>query len=135
MIIKLNMNSATPIYVQLRNQIVLSIGNNTLKHGDSLPTVRQLASDIGINMMTVNKAYGILKNEGFIEIDRRHGAKISINNNFKPEFKVKMEDELNLIITEASLKGYSKSEIMDLCNEILGNINLEINLDSTAVKV
>ena len=77
MIIKLNTTSEIPIYVQLRNQIVLGIGRGELKIGDGLPTIRQLAEDIGVNSMTVNKAYSILKNEGYIEIDRRHGAKIS----------------------------------------------------------
>lgn len=71
MIIELDMSSSTPIYVQLRNQIVKGIGKGELKTGEKLPTVRQLASDAGVNTMTVNKAYQILKNEGFIRTDRR----------------------------------------------------------------
>ena len=70
MILKLNMSSETPIYVQLRNQIVLGIGRGELQLGEGLPTVRQLAQDVGVNTMTVNKAYTALKNEGYIEIDR-----------------------------------------------------------------
>mgnify|MGYP000121256509 CR=1 FL=1 len=77
MILKLNMSSETPIYVQLRNQIVLGIGRGELQLGEGLPTVRQLAQDVGVNTMTVNKAYTALKNEGYIEIDRRHGARVS----------------------------------------------------------
>lgn len=69
MIIELDMSSSTPIYVQLRNQIVKGIGKGELKTGEKLPTVRQLASDAGVNTMTVNKAYQILKNEGFIQTD------------------------------------------------------------------
>lgn len=64
MIIELDMSSSTPIYVQLRNQIVKGIGKGELNTGEKLPTVRQLASDAGVNTMTVNKAYQILKNEG-----------------------------------------------------------------------
>ncbi len=63
MILKLNMSSETPIYVQLRNQIVLGIGRGELQLGEGLPTVRQLAQDVGVNTMTVNKAYTALKNE------------------------------------------------------------------------
>ena len=70
MIIELDMSSSTPIYVQLSNQIVKGIGKGELKTGEKLPTVRQLASDAGVNTMTVNKAYQILKNEGFIQIGR-----------------------------------------------------------------
>ena len=63
MLIKLDMKSSVPIYVQLRNQIVLGIGRGDIGIGEKLPTVRQLAEDIGVNNMTVNKAYTILKNE------------------------------------------------------------------------
>lgn len=70
MIIELDMSSSTPIYVQLRNQIVKGIGKGELKTGEKLPTVRQLASDAGVNTMTVNKAYQILKNEDLsVQID------------------------------------------------------------------
>lgn len=71
MLIRLDMASATPIYVQLRNQIVMGIGTGALKVGEKLPTVRQMAADAGVNTMTVNKTYQLLKAEGFIEIDRR----------------------------------------------------------------
>ena len=79
MIIELDMNSSIPIYVQLRNQIVMGIGHGELKPGESLPTVRQLAEDAGVNTMTVNKTYQILKTEGYINIDRRHGAVVAKN--------------------------------------------------------
>ena len=57
MLIQLDMASDIPIYVQLRNQIVMGIGRGELKMGEKLPTVRQLAQDAGVNTMTVNKAY------------------------------------------------------------------------------
>ena len=79
MIIELDMNSSIPIYVQLRNQIVMGIGHGELKPGESLPTVRQLAEDAGVNTMRVNKTYQILKTEGYINIDRRHGAVVAKN--------------------------------------------------------
>ena len=70
MIIELDMSSDTPIYVQLRNQIVKGIGKGEIQPGEKLPTVRQLAADAGVNTMTVNKTYQILKNEGYIRTDR-----------------------------------------------------------------
>ena len=69
MILKLDMNSTVPIYVQLRNQIVMGIGHGELKEGERLPTVRQLASDAGVNTMTVNKTYQILS--GRVYTDRQ----------------------------------------------------------------
>ena len=118
MIIELNTSSDTPIYVQLRNQIVLGIGRGELKEGEGLPTVRQLAQDAGINVMTVNKAYGVLKAEGFIEIDRRHGAKVCTRQDCGGEYKEKVEAELELLITETSLKSMKKEEFMKKCEEI-----------------
>lgn len=118
MIIELNTSSDTPIYVQLRNQIVLGIGRGELKEGEGLPTVRQLAQDAGINVMTVNKAYGVLKAEGFIEIDRRHGTKVCTRQDYGAEYKEKVEAELELLITETSLKGMKKEEFLKKCEEI-----------------
>jgi len=118
MIIELNTSSDTPIYVQLRNQIVLGIGRGELKEGEGLPTVRQLAQDAGINVMTVNKAYGVLKAEGFIENDRRHGAKVCTRQDYGAEYKEKVEAELELLITETSLKGMKKEEFLKKCEEI-----------------
>ncbi|RDY28051.1 GntR family transcriptional regulator [Romboutsia weinsteinii] len=122
MIVKLNFDSEIPIYVQLRNQIVVSIGKGDLKQGEKLPTVRQLAEDLGINTMTVNKSYGILKSEGFISIDRRHGAKI--NSTLTPgiDFKEKLDDELSLVISEVGLKGIEKKEFMDMCEKIFSTM-------------
>lgn len=118
MIIELNTASDIPIYVQLRNQIVLGIGRGELKSGESLPTVRQMAQDTGINVMTVNKAYGVLKAEGFIEIDRRHGAKICPRVDNGAQYREKVEEELELLITETMLNGMKKEEFMKKCEEI-----------------
>ena len=57
MILEIDFNSDEAIYVQLRNQIVKGIGKGELKAGEKLPPVRQLASDAGVNTMTVNKTY------------------------------------------------------------------------------
>ena len=76
MIIKINMQSEIPIYLQLRNEIVRGIARGEFAVGESLPTVRQLAADLGVNTMTVSKAYQALKAEGFLETDRRHGATV-----------------------------------------------------------
>lgn len=118
MLIKLNFTSEVPIYMQLRNQIVIGIGTGLLKPGENLPTVRQLAEDTGINAMTVNKAYSILKNEGFISIDRRHGAKVNVSAQNNTEQLEKLEGDLSLVISEAGLKGISKHDFLDICNNI-----------------
>ena len=124
MIIELDMNSSTPIYVQLRNQIVMGIGRGDLKLGESLPTVRQLAQDIGVNTMTVNKAYQILKTEGYIKIDRRHGAIVSDNIDMDIVFREKLENELELLLAEAAINGMDKRDFLSMCNEIYSKIKV-----------
>lgn len=124
MIIELDMNSITPIYVQLRNQIVMGIGRGELKLGESLPTVRQLAQDIGVNTMTVNKAYQILKTEGYIKIDRRHGAIVSDNIDMDIVFREKLENELELLLAEAAINGMDKRDFLSMCNEIYSKIKV-----------
>ena len=115
MIIELDMASSTPIYVQLRNQIVKGIGKGELKAGEKLPTVRQLASDAGVNTMTVNKTYQILKNEGFIRTDRRLGAFVSETIAEDADFKEKLKSELELLSAEACLTGKSRDEFLSMC--------------------
>lgn len=115
MLIKLDMTSDIPIYLQLRNEIVIGIGSGRLTAGDGLPTVRQLAGDLGINTMTVNKAYQLLKDEGFIEIDRRHGAKISIPSRGTQEQEGKWLDQLTLLLAEGLARGLSKQEVSEIC--------------------
>lgn len=123
MILKLDMNSTVPIYVQLRNQIVMGIGHGELKEGERLPTVRQLASDAGVNTMTVNKTYQILKAEGYIQTDRRQGAMVARNITMNKEFREKLESELELLSAEASINGMNKSESMKMCESIYSTMN------------
>lgn len=129
MIIELDMNSSTPIYVQLRNQIVMGIGRGELKLGESLPTVRQLAQDIGVNTMTVNKAYQILKTEGYIKIDRRHGAIVSDNIDMDIVFREKLENELELLLAEAAINGMDKRDFLSMCNEIYSKSKCQVTVN------
>lgn len=97
MIIEIDMASETPIYTQLVYQIKLGIVRGRMHAGDSLPSVRSLAGDIGINLHTVNKAYKVLVGEGVLtqvkkgyEISRETPPKIS--ETYKEEFKEKLFD-------------------------------------------
>lgn len=123
MLIKLNFESEIPLYLQLRNQIVTGIGFGILKPEEPLPSVRQLGADLGVNPLTINKAYTLLKAEGFIQIDRRKGAKVSARSDGVvttdiEKYKEKLVDELSLVISEASLKGIGEEEFMKICGNI-----------------
>lgn len=105
------MTNDIPIYQQIRNEIVFAVAKGNLEPGDALPTVRQLAKDIGVNPMTVNKAYALLKDEGVIIIDRRHGAQISDSGKRGQVFHQDFDRRLELLLSEARMKGASKQEI------------------------
>ena len=122
MLITLDTTSSIPIYVQLRNQIVTGIGRGKLKAGEHLPTVRQLAADAGVNSMTVNKTYQLLKAEGFIEIDRRQGATVCPSRQEAEVYREKLEKELELLSAEACLKGMGREEFLELCGDIFGQM-------------
>ena len=119
MIIEIDFNSDEAIYMQLRNQIILGIATSQFREGEQLPSVRQLAETIGINMHTVNKAYSILQQEGFVKIDRRRGAIIAIDLN-KLEALQEAHDMLSVVLARAMCKGVSKDEIHELVDQIYG---------------
>lgn len=118
MIIRLDMTGEVPIYVQLRNAVVVGIGTGELMPGEGLPTVRQMAEDLGVNTMTVNKAYALLKDQGFIEIDRRHGARVNPQQDKFGLFREKAEERLTVLIAEATARGVEKGEFMELCEKV-----------------
>ena len=125
MIIRIDVSGDVPIYVQLRNQIVTGIGKGELKAGETLPSVRQMAQDAGINSMTVNKTYQILKAEGFIEIDRRKGATICPVRQEAGIFREKLAAELELLSAEACLKGMGKDEFLRICESMFESMSPE----------
>nr|WP_300304319.1 GntR family transcriptional regulator [uncultured Anaerostipes sp.] len=114
MILEIDFNSDEAIYVQLRNQIVLGIACAEFTDGQSLPSVRQLAQVLGVNMHTVNKAYSILREEGYLKLDRRKGAVISVETEEKQKELDSMAQQLQLLIAQAICKGISKDEMCDL---------------------
>ena len=118
MIIEIDFQSDEAFYMQLRNQIILGIATRTLQEGDTLPSVRALADEVGINMHTVNKAYAVLKQEGFIRLDRRRGAVISVDPDHLSAMQ-EVKDDLKIVLAKAACKGVSADEIHALVDQVL----------------
>ncbi len=118
MLVRIDFNSDEAFYIQLRNQIIMGIAMAELREGDSLPSVRELADDIGINMHTVNKAYSILRQEGYLKLDRRRGAVIAVDYD-----RLRAKEELRLQLTAAVARAVSKNvtagEIRETLAEVL----------------
>lgn len=117
MVIAINENSEVPIYRQIRNQIVLGISDGRLMPGEQLPTVRGLAGEMGINAMTVNKAYQLLKQEGYIYADRRNGARVRESFQETGGLSLEAREALRHIISEAKIRGMKKEDFLELCEQ------------------
>ena len=116
MILNFDFHSDVPIFMQIRNQIVIGIAEGKLKPGEQLPTIRALADESGINMMTVSKAYQILKQEGYITADRRSGARVALKDD--KAVNEKTMQQLRLAISELRLSGMKEEEILSLVSGI-----------------
>ena len=90
MVIEIDFNSDEAIYVQLCNQIIMGIATSQLQEGENLPSVRQLADTIGINMHTVNKARALQE----------------------------MKETLAILLAKGSCRNISKEEVHALIDEI-----------------
>ena len=123
MVIEIDFNSDEAIYVQLMNQIILGIATSRLQEGDTLPSVRQMADTIGINMHTVNKAYTLLKQEGFVSIDRRRGAVVAIDVD-KIKALEEMKQNLVVALAKGCCKEVSRQEVHQLIDEIFDDHDL-----------
>ena len=129
----IDFNSNEAIYMQIINQIILGIATGRIRQGDSLPSVRQMADEIGINMHTVNKAYSILKQEGFLKLDRRRGAvvwvdvdKLRVLNNIKREMAV--------TIARGICNGVNRQEAHTIVDELYDELKRDnIRRDNNAV--
>ena len=117
LILKIDFSSDEAFYMQLRNQIIIGIATSEIREGDNLPSVRDLAEDIGINMHTVNKAYSILKQEGYLKLDRRKGAVIAVSAD-KVRATMEMIDEMKILLAKAICRGITKEEAHQMVEEI-----------------
>ena len=118
MILEIDFNSDEAIYVQLRNQIIRGIACEEFTDGESLPSVRQLAQVLGVNMHTVNKAYAILREEGYLKLDRRKGAVISVETLEKQQELASIQDNLRMLVAEAVCKGVTEDEMNQLVHDM-----------------
>lgn len=117
MLLTIDFNSDEALYIQLRNQIIIGIATGKIREGDSLPSVRQLADNISINMHTVNKAYSVLRQEGFVKLDRRKGAVICLDVN-KQQVLEEMKEEIAVVMAKGICKGIRREEVHRLVDEI-----------------
>lgn len=118
MIIRIDQKAEEPLYLQIRSQIIAAIARGELEPGDALPSVRSLAADLGINLHTVNKAYAVLRDEGYVLMRGRSGAYIAdpCEEDRADRVRVemgKMEDELFALALAHRARGGSWGEFLE----------------------
>lgn len=124
MIIKIDMNSDIPIYEQLCNSIILGIAKKQLLPDESMPTVRKLGVDLGINLHTVNKAYNILKQKGYLSVNRSKGVVVNHSSKYKAddEFINRMQGLLFPYISECIARDMEETEINNIVSRTIKKI-------------
>lgn len=119
MMIRIEPDSDIPIYEQISNQIVEGIARGLIQPGDSLPSVRAFASDLGVNMHTVNKSYHQLEKKGIITIVPKSGAIISSPQDFNELSFDRLKEEYKQLIAESLVVGMSNEQIHELISSII----------------
>ena len=116
-------SSSVPIYEQIKNQIINQIMSDELSEGDSIPSIRSLASDIKISVMTIKKAYDELEREGYIESIQGKGTFVAPKNIelVKEQANKEIESHISKIIEIADRFNINKKEILDLFEFIYGS--------------
>lgn len=118
MIIRIDQKSEEPLYLQIRGQVIAAIARGELVPGQALPSVRALASDLGINLHTVNKAYAVLRDEGYVLMRGRSGAYIADpcedDRTDRAQMELaKMEDSLFELALAHRARGGSWGEFLE----------------------
>ncbi|HAO5948303.1 TPA: GntR family transcriptional regulator [Listeria monocytogenes] len=125
MLLAIDLQSDEPIYTQICNQIIEGMAKRELLPGDKLPSVRSLGADIGINFHTVNKAYQILKQEGFIQIHRQKGVVIHPDGVAKADelFFTKLQTKLKPLIAESVVRGVTEEKWLKVSKAIFDEMH------------
>ncbi len=112
-------SSGIPIYKQVLSQVERMIINGHLSCGETLPSVRQLASTLQVNPMTISKAYGLLEERGYLTRLRGRGMVVAEQTQTVSEQgKVAMLSEMiDQLINEASLMGVDQESLLRLMNQ------------------
>lgn len=112
--------SELPIYAQIREQIKEQILNGQIAEGSVLPSIRSLAKDVGVSVITTTRAYSDLEQEGFIATMQGKGSVVlsKSNNVVKEQFLMRIEQGIETAVQSAKQIGMSKEEVQKMIDSI-----------------
>lgn len=110
--------SSTPIYEQIKKEIINEIITGNLEENEMLPSIRTLAKDIHISVMTIKKAYDELESEGYIKTTHGKGSFVSPKNLelIKEQKQKELEDYLNKAIEISKQYDITQKELIETLN-------------------
>ena len=122
MLLHIDRHNGVPAYRQIMDQVRFQIASGAMAPGDELPSTRKLSADLGLNPMTVSKAYGLLEREGTLE--RRPGKSLVVRPKGVEEAKGGKLDELRRAlgpaVTAARQLQVTREELIDALDQLLG---------------
>ncbi len=132
MLLNIDLQSETPIYTQIVHQVIEGIARKQLLPGEPLPSVRSMAADLGINLHTVNKAYHSLKQDGYVQINRKQG--VVIHPDAFPAadeaFLQRLQEQLRPLIAEAICRGLTSEQLVKVSEDVFAQFrNVEAKKD------
>ncbi|MCL6521684.1 MAG: GntR family transcriptional regulator [Firmicutes bacterium] len=121
MLLKIDLESERPIYLQIRDQVVAAIARGELAEGERLPSIRQLAADLGVNVHTVHRAYDLLRQQGFLRVRGRGGAVVRrpASSGEPGEFPAEWERRARRLLEEARARGLTRARILARLGELM----------------
>jgi len=121
MVIILELESETPLYQQIRDRLVEGIAHGDLVAGQALPSIRQLAADLGINLHTVNKAYALLQRDSFVRMRRTQGVVVAAEAAMTAESARAWQARLGTLLAEAVAHGAPADDILEQCRQVVAS--------------
>ncbi|MCU6712470.1 GntR family transcriptional regulator [Paenibacillus sp. J5C_2022] len=120
MLLDIDLQSETPIYTQIVHGIVEGIARKQLQPGEGLPSVRSLAADLGINLHTVNKAYQLLRQEGYVQINRKQGVVITTDAypTADEAYRSRLMEQLRPLIADAICRGMTDKQFEEISQAV-----------------
>ncbi len=110
--LRLDERSGVPVYLQLRDQVLHAIARGSLRRGDQLPTVREVAVALTVNPNTVNRAYAELEREGILQTQRGRGTFVADNaRGDRRPHRIKLLELAERFVAQARSLGFEADEI------------------------
>lgn len=115
--IAIQSNHEAPIYRQIADQIMLLVSSGILSEGEAIPSIRDLARDLGINPATVARAYAELERRGIIETLPKKGSYIA-RGHLKEELRKKAQEDLTAFIERYRSLAFSQDDLIAIVKEV-----------------